>query len=56
MSLGVTSEFCQPLNFVEPLFLYQQFGYNNDCPVHTSEGFGAGRFTVEPLVKLCWNL
>lgn len=44
MSLGVYSEFCQLLHFVEPLFLHQQFGSNNnDSPVHTLEGFGAGR-------------
>lgn len=43
MSLGVSSEFCQLLHFVEPLFLHQQFGSNNDSPVHTLEGFGAER-------------
>lgn len=38
VALGTTFEFCKLFNFIEPLFLHQLLGYNDDCPVHTAEG------------------
>lgn len=49
MALRVTSEFCKSFNFVEPLFLHQEFGCKDDCTVHTSEGFGEEDFAITKL-------